>query len=549
MLEALEKERSNDILTGAMIALAKIGDVLDESGESQFVDVISGFLKDGNQEVAETAAIALGILADERSIETLVSLMKDDAAGRKAVGSTEVPVRTRAFAAYGLGLIGHETADNVSRQLVAEHLIDILESPKLSRRDVKVAAMTALGLVPLNWAADESIEVEEKSNAKHVASRVALLEYLIDYSLQSEMRANESTRHWFVIAHAPIAIARLLDRDAADAPSDLHAEYKTKIKDHLLAMVGKHSKMKDEVQQSATIGLGIIGDADGDDADKEIRSELLRLIKDGDQQSRRYALIAMGQAAGQPGSGDDPMAGSADIRANYMSQISRGKSGLRPWAALGLGVMGRALIDNQETANADATAALRTACAKEKAPSNVGAYCLGLGLRKDHEATDIILEKMNGFKGNQDTRGDAAIALGLMEQSTVIPDIQKIVEESKYKPELLKSASIALGLLGDKDVVPQLLTMLKESKGLATQAALSSALGQIGDARSLDPLIELLKDNQQTDLARGFAAVALGIICDKEDFPWNSKISTNINYRANTVTLTGDGGTGILDIL
>jgi len=44
--------------------------------------------------------------------------------------------------------------------------------------------------------------------------------------------------------------------------------------------------------------------------------------------------------------------------------------------------------------------------------------------------------------------------------------------------------------------------------------------------------------------------VALGIVADKEELPWNTKISVNINYRANTQTLTSpDAGTGILDIL
>ena len=48
----------------------------------------------------------------------------------------------------------------------------------------------------------------------------------------------------------------------------------------------------------------------------------------------------------------------------------------------------------------------------------------------------------------------------------------------------------------------------------------------------------------------GFAAVALGIVSDKEDLPWNAKISIDGNYRANTTTLTSpDAGTGILDIL
>ena len=59
----------------------------------------------------------------------------------------------------------------------------------------------------------------------------------------------------------------------------------------------------------------------------------------------------------------------------------------------------------------------------------------------------------------------------------------------------------------------------------------------------------LKKKEGITDSARGFAAVALGIVADKEPLPWNSKISTNINYRANTTTLTGETGTGILDIL
>ena len=49
--------------------------------------------------------------------------------------------------------------------------------------------------------------------------------------------------------------------------------------------------------------------------------------------------------------------------------------------------------------------------------------------------------------------------------------------------------------------------------------------------------------------ARGFAAVALGIVADKEPLPWNAKISTNVNYRATTSTLTGENGTGVLDIL
>src|SRR5205085_8114043 len=104
-------------------------------------------------------------------------------------------------------------------------------------------------------------------------------------------------------------------------------------------------------------------------------------------------------------------------------------------------------------------------------------------------------------------------------------------------------------LLGDKELVPYLCDALVEAKGYSSQAALASALGFIGDSRSVDPLVAMLERKQLTDGARGFAAVALGIVADKELLPWNSKISTNVNYRANTTTLTGDNATGILDIL
>src|SRR5262245_60443272 len=67
LLAALEKETNNDIVTGCLIALAKIGDAKSESGESRFEKVIARFLADKNQEISETAAVALGILANPSS--------------------------------------------------------------------------------------------------------------------------------------------------------------------------------------------------------------------------------------------------------------------------------------------------------------------------------------------------------------------------------------------------------------------------------------------------------------------------------------------------
>ena len=83
---------------------------------------------------------------------------------------------------------------------------------------------------------------------------------------------------------------------------------------------------------------------------------------------------------------------------------------------------------------------------------------------------------------------------------------------------------------------------------LAKLSSIASALGFIGDQRTIAPLKKMLLDSSMSQLSRAFAAVALGGVADKESLPWNSKISTNINYRASVDTLTNKTS-GILDIL
>ena len=163
--------------------------------------------------------------------------MKDEPDGRKEVGSSQVSIRTRAFAAFGLGLIGYVAGDNTVRQDIAEHLIDVLESPHFSRRDVKVGAMTGLGLTAIDvLPADAAVENVEgdTSNRKHVLSRQSQVDYIINYFDPEQARANKETRHWFVRAHAPTAIARLMD----GAPEGT----KDAVVAKLLDGISKHSK-------------------------------------------------------------------------------------------------------------------------------------------------------------------------------------------------------------------------------------------------------------------------------------------------------------------
>ena len=527
--EALEKERANDIIDGTLIALAKIGDVKSEDGSSEFEPIIAKFLGDSSQQIAETAAVSLGILANDASVAKLKDLMLDTPEGRKLVGSNQVAMRTRAFAAYGLGLIGARTTKNEARQDVMKALVDLLEKPDMSQPDVKVAAMLAIGLVPIDNDAGDG-----GNSAEANQSRQGQLKYLKRYF-------QDSNKDYRVRAHAPTSMCKLL--------KDASPEEKQSVSKLLVEAIGKNSKERDVVQQSCVLSLGIIGDTDKDKMDVEIREALKRISDDGDLQSKNFAMVALGQVGGRPGQGEGNEDGQKECRNFLLTSLTKGKNHIKPWAGIGVGVMERALLDAGLTPSATAKETLRETLKDAGSPEHVGAYAIAVGISKDPEAKTILAEKFE--KTSEDgARGHVAVAIGMIEARDLIPTIQKVVKESKYKPDLLKQTAVALGLLGDKELVPELVTMLEQAKSLASQAAIASGLGFIGDSRSIDPLVAMLKRKEGlTDTARGFSAVALGIVADKELLPWNAKLSADMNYRASVSTLQGEGGTGILDIL
>jgi hypothetical protein len=358
------------------------------------------------------------------------------------------------------------------------------------------------------------------------------------------------TNNFLICAHVPMAVARLLGDIPGDHP------LRTLAAARLLQDIQRHSDAATEIKQSCVQALGNIGDCDEDPIDVEIRSALLKVGEElADTQARRFAMVSLGQVAGRPGKGaGNPLHGldakkEDNPRSYLMNQVAKAQSGSRGWAALGLAILERSLDDAKQPSSADAKRILRDSLRDAENPDEIGAYAIAVGIARDTAGKDVLLEKLTNISQDE-ARGYCAVGLGLLGDSDAIAPIQEIIGKSKYKPDLLKSAAIGLGLLGDKKLVDQLVSMLEGATGLSSQAAIASALGFIGDQRSVDPLIAMLQDDQKTALARGFAAAALGIVADKEDLPWNTKISVNINYRANTTTLTSpEQGNGILDLL
>jgi HEAT repeat protein len=234
-----------------------------------------------------------------------------------------------------------------------------------------------------------------------------------------------------------------------------------------------------------------------------------------------------------------------------LKEVEKSKSLEKPWAGLALGVMDYLARMEDEYREADriAGAVVLTQFQQAKSPNEVSGLAIALGLLRHTDAADDILAKLDKYQSNDELAGYCCLALGLMGHKAAKEKIRDLVKDSLRREGRLKQAAIALGLLGDKTAADTLITFIQQQNSLAVYASVATALGFIGDRRSIDPLLEVIFDpNVKQDLAKAFAVVALGIVSDKEEFPWNSKIAQNINYRANTETLT-NRGLGVLDIL
>ena len=561
--EALKNEKNNHIVTGAMMALAKIGDQKDESGKAidGFSEYIKPFLADSNQEIKETAGLALGILAsdDPANLEILTALVNDKAEilrnNHKVQITERITDRSRAFAAYGLGLLGYKAKDETRKQIV-DTLVKLVdgEARKMATRDLAVACISSVGLIalPVDEAAMATPLDPKKDPPKvtEIKSRFDQIVWLMG------LFKDEQGLNFLVRAHVPQAVARLL----SDLPADSAGA--ANLRNYAAAVfmedVRKLSKAKNEVQASCAIALGQLGDADDQPLDVAIRKALMEAKEElaSNVMAKHFAAIALAQCSSRPGTGANPMfavdpKNKDNSRKYLLETFSKAKGVYRPWVALALGVLERGVTDNNKgmLISPDTATVLRGALGEAKSPPEVGAYAIAMGIMRDSGGKEVLIEKLEKV-GDDGAKGFLSIGLGLINDRESIERIQAIVKKSQYRPELLKSAAIALGMLGDKELVKELIAMLENATGLAPQAAISSALGFIGDKNSVDPLIAMLKDKQKTESARGFAAVALGIVADKEDLPWNAKISVNINYFANTASLTNPAqGTGILDIL
>lgn len=537
-LQAELAEESVDRRTAALIALGKIG--AREEQASALLALLTPHLASANQEVCESAALAIGLTGLSLSEQTLLDLALDRSRGRTLTRSSSVSTRTRAFAVYGLGLLGHSNREPRLRQRIVEALIGLALDQTHSSQDLPVAAISAIGLIPLS---SQPLIPRLDSGRRPGPNAPLALSLRTQVEWLAELVAPQSRRqasgvNWLVRAHGARSLARL----AASGP--------TGVKRHAtqaLTRCLEYSREPEPLHQSAALALGLVADSDGEQADKEARKALLDCLAKGQPQVRRYALIALARIGSRSGEGPSPDEGLKETRGALLSTLARGKSQLKPWAGLALGVMGWQLAAHGREPNEDASAALRAAFSQSKSPASTGAYALALGLRKDTRALSSLETRLARTKDPL-VVGDLALAIGLLGEAHASGAIRPLLEGSRYRPLVLNKLATAMALLRDDRVVPDLVGLLASSNSSASRAAIAASLGTAGDRRAVAPLLNLLEDPSSTGGARAFAAVALGAIADPRPLPWSNPYAEDANFRCFLPTQFG-GGTGLLEIL
>ncbi|MBM4061761.1 MAG: hypothetical protein FJ265_11805 [Planctomycetes bacterium] len=530
LVAVLQDARDRDTISACLVALAKLG--CNGAGRGLFQLTVP-FLASNDQELRETAALALGISGqlDETTTGLLSSLARDDETGRKACGRSEVNERTRAFAAFGLGLLLRRCDEVAVARRVVDGLLPALRAEGAGR-DLQVAAIEALAQFPRDWSAPGA---------------VLLREAIVD-ELGAFYRRPLPPGLQLVQAHVPPAIAHLV------RPGEPRAAHWQKVFAADLAASMAYTgdadpaaKVNPHVAQSCALALGHLSAPWTDERarDHELCALLLRAYRSHrDQQVRSFALLALGHAGGEL------------ARTRLVAELATAGAVLeRPWVAVALGVLGAR--ERAEAARAGRTAvadptvgkALRAALEDTRNGQVLGAIAVALGLCGEEVAADSLRELLRRHQKRDDVAGYLCIALGLLGDHLAAGEVRELLRGAERRPELLLQSARALGLLGDHEVVPELCRQLESpDPSLARLSAAAAALGQIGDRRSIEPLLRMATNPHLTPLTRAFAVVALGSIGDKDPLPWNTAYATVTNYRAATSTLT-DGSAGVLDIL
>lgn len=465
--------------------------------------------------VQESAAIALGLLRRGRTEDRFSAAELDRVRTFlfSVFENEDYQSRTRSFAALAIGLLGDQPShgsDGPAR--ITAHLFSLLSQHASFRHpDLVLSLLLAIGLQPA-----PSVLTTQKALLRSCLARGTLHKATVTSLTQS---------------YVALTLGRIGDE--------------TDIAVLQRAMTSRRNKDRN-IRRSCAIGLGQLGRHVQGSARVQVADCLLQAARKlKDASVRNFAIISLSDLLIA-----DVQANRTDVIDNtdagsfLLETADRGRYLQRPFAALALGLVGRAISDKVSINvygefRGQAIEALRNGLGTKKIDKRArGAFATALGILKDPGSIQALVALVRDQKEDPELRGYAALGLGLIGVATpnVLRPIRSALRERR-STALRQQMATALGLLQDRKAIPLLLTELKQARSQAVKGQVVLALARIGDARAVAPLVQLLDDKQERDLTRALACAGLGVIGDLQWLPSLSRISLDVNYRASTDVL------------
>lgn len=480
LLNVLEEDDC-DIVDAAVMALAKATPV-DRKGEVRAR--IEKVLRNPAPSVEQSAILALGILGDRGAAKVLRDILIDAPAGRTAIGAASgCSDLSRSFAALSLGWLGD-----------ASGLTDLLRLAADPKTPLDVASCCVLALGSFENHKDEIVTF-----------------------LMTQLK--DETRDRRLRAQIPIALAQIGAGRSVDA----------------LIRLGKSRKLEIRLGESIVIAVGRLARFDDEDAS----AFLIDAIDDSLlEQTRHFAIQALADIVirGIEAGASDDKAERSRWEKRYTSicdvlvdQVRAPKeAGHRPWASIALARVGRAFPESHPDRVAW-TALLNREFEDTNNASHKGAMAISLGLLAATTAEQSLLKSLHD---TQDLTliGDLSVALGLLRSPGAKGRIGALALDAQ-EPRLALRATQALGYYQDGADVPRLRSALANAETLSRIGALAASLAGAANEQTIEDLLLGLADSRQPGLTRAFCAVALGLIGDQSDRPWNAELVEAMNYR------------------
>ena len=461
-----------EVRGASALALGKVA----EREDAEALEALLGLVADRSGRVRESACLALGLLANPKAVALLAGISADNEGTRAALGlgRSPIPARLRSLATLSLGLIGAGPGGALPDQEVLL-LASLAERDDPSEGGLGGAPALALQLVQ---------------------SRVAVPEMR---RLFSDRTVDPVTR-----AHLGVALAKRGVRSAVE---------------DMLRALGDPARI---VRSSAAIGLGLIGDPRDGAVVAALRQAAARPSDPG---TRNFALISLGRL------------GSTETVTWLLERLRRSRGTEKAFVALALGIAERGSARGEEDP-AGLAGALLSEFKKTRDESLKGALAVALGLtgrraaigpldgalsRNDDADLQGHLATALGLIGarsaaesiraiavkprDPETLRRVAFALGRLQDRQALATIDRLTVDQPGTDRLAESATIALGLLGDRRVLPDLVERLGN------------------------------RDAGRGARLRACAATAVGCVADKDAVPALARLAENANYLADTPLL------------